>query len=464
MITKRNIERFGILLIVVVNFIFLFLSKSTYDDGDSIRHYLEAKAAFSHPGLFLNHWAKPVFVLLSAPFAQFGIIGIKLFNGLCVTGGIFFTWKIAQLRQIKHLWVLWLMALSAPHIFMIQSSGLTEPLFALIIIASAFLYLKDKHYWSVILFSFLPFVRSEGWVLALVILCLLIWQKKWKVLPFLALGTVVYGIIGLFYYHDFLWMFHMNPYSGTEVKYGTGDFFHYIKQLPYLFGWPNLFLFVLGLYFLAKQTIKTRFRFTSYHFLVPGLFLAMLLSHSIFWHKGWFHSFGMTRVILAVFPMFILIAFDGLQMLLSMPKALQVKRSILVFFALLITWFPYSGNKAGFDIPDDFHLNARQEAALEANNWYREHYPNKPMIGLSYYYLLEAFDIQLYDTKRYNTLMNPTDLVAKKGNLVFWDDYFSESEMGVSLSTFQNENYTPVKIIEKHKFNRSATIHIFERK
>ena len=47
----------------------------TGDTGDSITHYFYAQYAPLHLELFFNHWAKPLYVLLASPFAQFGFIG-----------------------------------------------------------------------------------------------------------------------------------------------------------------------------------------------------------------------------------------------------------------------------------------------------------------------------------------------------------------------------------------------------
>src|SRR6185312_15488826 len=89
-------DRLAYLLLLVYYFIMIalaFIAKGTGDDGDSVFHFLFAKYAFVCPENFVNHWAKPVFVLLASPFAQFGFIGIKIFNVTVTTLAIFFTYK-----------------------------------------------------------------------------------------------------------------------------------------------------------------------------------------------------------------------------------------------------------------------------------------------------------------------------------------------------------------------------------
>jgi hypothetical protein len=49
------------------------------DAGDGIMHYYISNASWQNPSLFLDHWGKPLFILLSSPFSQFGFAGIVFF-------------------------------------------------------------------------------------------------------------------------------------------------------------------------------------------------------------------------------------------------------------------------------------------------------------------------------------------------------------------------------------------------
>src|SRR6202008_2844708 len=50
------------------------------DTGDGIMHFFISEAAWEDPLLLLDHWGKPLFILLSSPFAQFGFNGIIIFQ------------------------------------------------------------------------------------------------------------------------------------------------------------------------------------------------------------------------------------------------------------------------------------------------------------------------------------------------------------------------------------------------
>ena len=58
-------------------------STGILESGDGIQHYQIARYAWQHHELFLHSWGKPLFTLLSSPFAQLGIWGMTIFNALC---------------------------------------------------------------------------------------------------------------------------------------------------------------------------------------------------------------------------------------------------------------------------------------------------------------------------------------------------------------------------------------------
>ena len=134
----------------------------TGDTGDSIVHFFYARYAFVHPENFFNHWAKPLYVLLAAPFAQFGFDGIKCFNLLNATATLWLTFRIAQLLNLKNPIVALLILATCSGYFALTFSGLTEHLCAFLLVLSVFLTLKDRLVLASLIVSFLPFVRSEG--------------------------------------------------------------------------------------------------------------------------------------------------------------------------------------------------------------------------------------------------------------------------------------------------------------
>jgi len=389
---------------------------------------------------------------------------MKVFNTLCVLGSIFFCERILNLKQFKNRKVIWILGLFSIHIFLVQSSGLTEPLAALFLSAGIYLYLKNHFYYGLIILSFLPFIRSEGWVMLCVAIVMLLYQKRFRLLPFVTFGTVVYGIIGQFYYHDFLWMFHQNPYSGVELKYGSGDLFHFANQMPYLLGWPTLILLIFGLFASSVAFVKSKYTISSYQFLVVEMFFAMLVSHSIFWHQGWFHSFGMKRVLLAVFPCMLLLAIDGFHFITNGIKPLFYRRLSIAALIILITIFPFTPNKAAFVFPYEFEKDSSQEVAIKAVDWYRNHVTDPSVVSFGNYYFAELLQVDIDDTKE--VMLH--DAIKKKslpsGSIVFWDNYFSVTDMGVTQEDFTPSEYTLLHSETVSKRNRTSVVHIYKKK
>ena len=72
---------------------------------------------------------------------------------------------------------------AAPDYFLMQFSGLTEPLFGLVLVGSVALMMTGRPGWSAALISWLPFVRSEGFILIGIWVVYLAWQRHWRYLP-----------------------------------------------------------------------------------------------------------------------------------------------------------------------------------------------------------------------------------------------------------------------------------------
>jgi len=280
------------------------------DSGDSILHYLYSKYAFKYPELFLHHWAKPVFVLLSAPFAQFGFTGMKVLNAFVTGCTIFFTYKICETLDIKNALLTTVLLLFAPLHFVLIFSGLTEPLFAAFLSGSLYLMVRERHFSSAVVLSFLPFVRSEGLVIIAVWAFCFLLKKRWYAVAGLVIGHVVYTVAGwLFYDYELLWIFRKMPYS-YRSQYGSGDFLHYFIQLNYVVGIPIYILLWVGTISIVKHTLQ---RTSNLYIQVPILlgFGAFFMTHTMAWYLGLMGSMGLVRVLISVMPLIAIIALLG---------------------------------------------------------------------------------------------------------------------------------------------------------
>ena len=132
-------------LVVCVLFICVAIfTNGSADSGDSIAHYTISRFSWKHPILFLDLWNKPLFCLLSSPFAQFGFTGIKIFNALCGCLSALMAFRIATIYSKSNNWLVLVLFVSSAFHLVVQNSGLTEPLFDCLLIGGLFLYIHEK--------------------------------------------------------------------------------------------------------------------------------------------------------------------------------------------------------------------------------------------------------------------------------------------------------------------------------
>ena len=277
---------FFLSLFFAAGIVLTFVANGTCDGGDSVMHYQFARYAPLHYRLFFDHWAKPLYVLIASPFARFGIHGIKIFNVSISTLTIIITWKIARLLKIKGSALVSVFMAFAPALMVYSLSGLTEPLFAFVLMLCIWLYLRDKIIVSLLVLSFLPFVRSEGLIICGVFAILLVLEKRYRMLPLLIVGHIVYSVVGvaLGAHKSLLWVFTEIPYLKLYSAYGEGTWGHFV-HLPSFIGIPLCVLLAVGVIaglinFIRSWNRKEHLREAV---LIYGCFLAYFIAHVCFW-------------------------------------------------------------------------------------------------------------------------------------------------------------------------------------
>ena len=202
---REQIIFFIVLLISFATVIYVDISaNATYDSGDGILHFLISRYSWKHPALFLHHWGKPFFTLISSPFTQFGMNGMILFQATCASIVSFFCYQIAKKLNLSYAWLIPVFIFFAPIYFAVINTGLTEIFFGCLLMFSVWLIFEKKYVFSAAAASLLPFVRVEAFVVLPLIVMVLLIRKQFLALPFLLAGIIIYSVIGYFYYHDFL--------------------------------------------------------------------------------------------------------------------------------------------------------------------------------------------------------------------------------------------------------------------
>jgi len=445
-----------------------YYSTGTYESGDSIQHYLIAKYAFRHPELFLHLWGKPFFTLLASSFAQFGFFGICIFNISCATITGYLVFKIAAQLNMYNSWIAAVIALFTPIYYVTLISGLTEPLFALILTLGIYFYLNNRPGFSALIMSFLPFVRSEGYLLLPVFALAFYYSKKKSWIHFLLLsaGTSIYSLLGYFYYHDLFWLWTQNPYKGAKDIYGSGSLFQFISKNEFILGTPVVVLFCFGLisYLYPGNKISR-----SEFILILLTFLTYFTAHSVFWCLGLFGSLGLIRVMAGVAPISALISLRGLNFISHLlskvstfAKLSLYKNYFYLCLVLLISLIPFKQHH----FPRD--LDNQDKCVYEASEWLEKNaIDNKrtkpaPKIFFAYPYFAYFLNLDPYNKEQSEPLYAMDQKNLPSGSIILWDSHFGPNESRMSLQNLTGDS--TLKNLKSFHFEKSFEIQVFRKK
>ena len=452
-----------LIILAVLSIVTAFVTKTTYDSGDSIMHYIFSRYAFSYPNLFLHHWGKPLFILFSAPFAVFGFTGIKLFQCLVAAASAFAAWKICKRLQFEYAFIAIVFLYFMPDYFLAQFSGLTEPLFGLVLVLSIFLYLRDLKVPALSLVSFLPFARAEGVIILIIFSVFLLFQKEFKYLPLLLTGFAVYSITGYFINKDILWLIHDNPYKGAKEIYGSGWIFHFAESLPMLTGTPLLVLFIAGVAGIAIQTFtparQEKF-FTARFFLIYGSAIGYFAAHSIFWWLGIFGSLGLPRVMIAIMPLLAIIALDGLNNIIKLLPWKKLRFYAAIAALCIVIIYPFQHNHT-INFARDLNPSDEQVLMNEIGEWYNNSPYRDKKVFYSHPYLIIALNKDYFDTSETANLANYRNFPQPDSTILIWDRWFSGVENKVDLDSLLKDSCcTLVRKFEKPKYKDTIRYYV----
>lgn len=468
-ITKQNFFYLCWLSISLLLLLLSIYTEGTGGNGDSILHYLYAKYSWQNHFLFFNHWGKPLFTIVSSPFAQFGFTGIKIFNVLASSFSVLFAYKIAKHFNLKYAHLIFIPLFAAPLFFRVMFSGLTEPFSAFLLSAFVLLWLSNKKATSILLISFMPFIRSEGLIIIGVVFIYLAWTKKWNYTPLLVIGHLVISLLGFPYYNDILWVFTKIPYAHLSSDYGIGNWTHFINQLYFCLGPITYILLFIGIIKIVLELFSSKRKLELFNerlFLVYGIFLAFFVAHVSFWALGIFNSMGLNRVFVTVFPLIGIICIDGLGWLSETVPA-KIEKGVVYALLIITVVFTFLNNPASIDFKNDLNLDVSQTMVRdEIVPYLNSKYSNKSFMAgdpsISLYSNRNIFNpkesLMLYDTK---------PQLLKDTNFVFiWDPWYAPVEGNLNLDELKNSRRLKVDTIFRAVGLKKDTLEyiIFRRK
>ena len=404
---------------------FVHETKSVFGGADTYQHLLISKESFTNPSLFLHHWGKPVFILLSAPFAQFGLVGIKIFNALVICLTAVGCSRILKVFKVKTNALVVPLIVSLPIAFQTVFSALTEPLFSLFLVLSILLFAKNKIRAALIVISFIPLIRNEGFIFLPLFFMALIGVKRLKDSYLLLTGTLIYSVLGFFFLEEgFLWLFTSNPYTGNS--YGVhGDLLHYIYQLPNLVGsimaWASVLIIPFAVWKLITLTDK---KLKISLALLTLTLLGYLAAHSYVWWKGMSGSLGFLRIMMPITP------FIAIFMLLILDATLKKIRLLnwIISFAFIAVVI----GSTDFNPLIPKTLNEEEKGLIETADFLKTQAPYHKLMhynpALCYFTGRELFNYETsiwlsYGFKDFG-----------HNNIVCWDSHFGAQEGGTPVN------------------------------
>jgi len=351
-----------------------------------------------------------------------------------------------------------------PNYPLVLNSGLTEPLYASVLILTVYFFVIEKYGWAAVAVSFLPFVRSEGFISITVVAVIFLLLHKWRIFPLFLVGTIIISIAGYIFYHDqLLWVYTTIPYTEERIEnYGSGGWTDFFPKFYYMTGIPFTILFWISvclIVFLLIKRIRVDFKgcIRSVEFLFLGLFFSFFLAHVVFWRFGLFHSFGMSRVLICILP----IAFLMIMYLLNelMQKSFKFKKEILVVICILIIVFPFLSNKSSWNIPADFVedpeivaiKNIKSEFNIDSLHASKIYYTSIP--------LMTVLNYDVYDTDKFKSIRElKTSLPTNEKILLIKEDWFLYIDENMSSD---DPVFKQLKKVYSKKISENNTVEMY---
>lgn len=406
----------------------LIFSTGIVDPGDGIAHFNISKYSWKYPRLFLDHWGKPFFTLLSSPFAQFGIKGMIVFNLICALLTGRFVLNAGKSLGIESRWLILLCLFAAPVYFKMVIAGLTEILFAMLCAWAISLLLEKRFKPAAIILSLLPFVRPEAYIVLPFLAGYLLW-KNWRALPWLLTGTIVYSIAGALVFGDLLWLINNDPYASVQVGvYGYGNPLDFLKSTKDILGIPITITFAIGLILVSiwpRRSTSIGERRIQYWLLLILPAVAITVVHSYLWWKGLHGSAGLKRVVATSAPMVAIVAGAGIDRLTAFISPLSVRKVLLGVVAFVLAFTMYDR----VDVIVEY--NRKQLTSQEASHWVAAHLKE----GQRLFYLdpLIGFELGIdpYDQEKAIQIWSMETEGAgamRSGDIFYWETHFAPQE------------------------------------
>lgn len=448
-------------LMILVSFcfmlVYIYLNEDHEGGEDNILLFLRSKYGFQHPEQLYATPIKILFSMIMSIPAQIGFKAVQITNALLACASSYIAIGICKKMNLTNHWFLVLLILFSPIYFVISLTALSEIMFSFALIACISLVQNQKYFWSALLLSFLPYIRSEGFILILVFITYFIFEKQWKILPLLLVGTLFFCLSGYSFHHDFLWVFNKN-YGDASNLYGRGPFMHFLDNSRWFNGYPLTLILGFSLLMVLIYFKKLFHTNRLLLFLVFGCYFGFLLLHSFLWWQGMGASIGLVRVMACVMPLAGIIAIWTLSHLQKYMFGLSAY--VFILFSIV-------------HINGSFNINKLPRKLDEHHSWiYKMYQQGKPMISkapkikFTSYYFAFLSDIDIFEEGSGDCWsINPKSLdQLPKGSVVQYETSFGPNECNIDTFYFERERPDLQKVVELYAAENVRTLNNYRFK
>lgn len=288
----------------------LLFPDSYQQDGGT--HFLFARDAWWNHRLFVDVWGRPLFTLIYALPALAGYLPAKLLTVVVCVAAAWQCWRWAEDEGLARAELAIPFFALQPSLMLLASDTMTEPLFALVLVAALRLRRRGRLREAMALASLLPLARPEGffvcvlwgvWTLADVRGGSAMWARA-RGLPLLAAGVAAWWLAALLITHDPLFIVHNWPpnWAPTGATYGVAPWSAY-----WTLRYEIVARYLAPIFAAGFVVLVARRRLGA----ATSLVLMLFALHSALRHFGLFGSAGYPRYFVCVAPAIALITLEG---------------------------------------------------------------------------------------------------------------------------------------------------------
>ena len=423
-------------IVAVLLYVLFSYSEGLQGGMDSYNHYLIAKYSFKHPSLLLDYWGKPVYNFIALPFTQFGLNGSVILNILCLIGSSIFCFGIANKLGSKLPILAFFLCLLSPIFLDNTISSLTEPLNAFLLTWTLYLLLKERWAWGAIIAGFLPYARSEGFIIAAVIgLYLLFYEKNYKAVLLLLAGSIILNFTGWIIEGKPFWIITENPYLKFELSggniCGSGSFIHYFRWGHVTFNLSVCLLLVASVFYLIKDLIAKQANKTVA--LITAIFVAYFAAHTVIWGIGMMGSCGYIRVMTVIAPLAAILGSLAFERLAKGLKPI-LKNALLVLLFANAIYAPIKYYAYLYPL----ELSQEQNEFKKVYEFLNESQYTNSSWAYMYPYLSLMSNRDPWDKEEHIELWLTSLPYMDQGTIVIWDAHFGQNEGQIKEDYLRN--------------------------